>query len=115
MTLTPSSISWLRAATSPLALALTATRGRYRPAPHLRLLNGRLLDLARRRLRGLAVFMPPRHAKSTTCSHYFPSWYLGGWPEHRAIVTTYNASFAASWGRKVRDTLGEFGPLVFGV
>jgi predicted phage terminase large subunit-like protein len=85
------------------------TNGKYAPARHLRLLNRKLIDLASRRLDGLAVYMPPRHAKSTTCSHYFPAWYLGAYPEERVILSAYNAGFAASWGRKVRDVVNRVG------
>ncbi len=98
-----------KAALSPLHLAVAATGGKYQPARHLRLLNRKLIDLAGRRLDALAVYMPPRHAKSTTCSHYFPAWYLGGRPDHRVILAAYTAGFAASWGRKVRDLVGRVG------
>lgn len=45
---------------------------------------------------------------------YFPAWYLGHFPEHRIIYTSYEADFAASWGRKARNVLEEWGGL-FGV
>lgn len=53
------------------------------------------------------VTMPPRHGKSELCSHYFPTWYLGNFPEREVILCSYEADFAASWGRKVRDALTE--------
>lgn len=53
------------------------------------------------------VTMPPRHGKSELCSHYFPTWYLGNYPDREVILCSYEADFAASWGRKVRDALGE--------
>ncbi len=31
------------------------------------------------------------------------------------MLTSYEASFAQSWGRKARDLLEEFGPDIFGV
>lgn len=111
----PYSTDLQRAATSPLALALHATRGKYQPARHLRLLNRKLLDLAGRRLRKLAVFMPPRHGKSQTCSHFFPAWYLGAFPDQHIMLAGYNAGFGATWGRRVRDTIQELGPDVFGI
>src|SRR3954463_14503240 len=94
---------------SPLHLARFVTGGKYQPARHLRLLNRKLIDLAARRLDALAVYMPPRHAKSTTCSQFFPAWYLGARPDHRVLLTGYNSSFAASWGRKVRDVVNRVG------
>jgi predicted phage terminase large subunit-like protein len=103
------------AETGPLQLAWLATRGRLTLPPHLKLLNARLRDLASGRLRRLAVFMPPRHGKSTACSQYFPAWLLGTYPDRRVILTGHTAEFTAGWGRKVRDLLTEWGPRVFGV
>jgi predicted phage terminase large subunit-like protein len=59
--------------------------------------------------------MPPRHGKSEFTSKYFPAWYLGTFSDRRVILTSYEADFAASWGRKVRDILDEAGPEYFGV
>jgi predicted phage terminase large subunit-like protein len=49
--------------------------------------------------------MPPRHGKSELTSKYFPAWWLGNQPDSRVILASYEAKFAASWGRKVRDLL----------
>lgn len=59
--------------------------------------------------------MPPRHGKSTLVSHYFPAWHLGAFPHRRIMLTSYSNSFAASWGRKVRDVLDELGREVFNI
>jgi len=40
-------------------------------------------------------------------SRYFPAWYLSSFPDKRVILTSYEATFAASWGRHVRNTLAE--------
>ncbi len=49
--------------------------------------------------------MPPQHGKSELCSHYLPVWYLGNYPERWVILTSYEADFAAQWGRKTRTLL----------
>ncbi len=59
--------------------------------------------------------MPPRHGKSELTSKYFPAWFLGTFPERRVILTSYEADFASTWGRKVRDILDANGPELFGV
>ncbi len=59
--------------------------------------------------------MPPRHGKSYLTSHFFPAWFLGICPQLRVALTSYEADFAASWGRKARSVLEEFGPTLFGV
>lgn len=61
------------------------------------------------------MFMPPRHGKSELISKYFPAWYLGIFPDKRIILASYEADFAATWGRKARDLLEEHGPSLFGV
>jgi predicted phage terminase large subunit-like protein len=65
-------------------------------------------------IRRLMICMPPRHGKSSYASQYFPSWFLGTFPDKRVILTSYEASFAATWGRKARNLLEEHGGL-FGV
>ncbi len=61
------------------------------------------------------VFMPPRHGKSEFISRYSTAWILGKFPDTRIILASYEADFAASWGRKARDLLEEHGPSLFGV
>lgn len=87
---------------------------RWTPAPHLLLLNEHLLALAARRITRLIVTMPPRYGKSELISQFFPAWYLGRFPHHRVIHTSYDASLSHGWGGKARDTLAEVGGL-FGV
>lgn len=73
------------------------------------------IDLAEKGQRdGLLVSLPPQHGKSELCSKYLPAWYLGTYPDRRVILTSYEADFAASWGRKARDLLEHHGDL-FGV
>lgn len=60
-------------------------------------------------IRRLMVMLPPRHGKSLMCSQYLPSWYLGLYPDRRVILSSYEASFAATWGRKTRNLLDEHG------
>ncbi len=102
-------------ASSPAGLAVIASQGQYALPRHVRLLNQKLLDLAARRITRLLVTAPPRHGKSALLSHYFPAWYLGTHPTHRVMLTSYEADFAASWGRKARDVLAEWGPHLYGV
>lgn len=55
------------------------------------------------------VFCPPRHGKSELCSKYLPAWYLGTYPDRRVMLVSYEATFAASFGRKARDLLEAHG------
>ena len=53
----------------------------------------------------LIINMAPRHGKSELVSHWFPVWFLDTFPQFRVILTSYEADYAASWGRKVRNTI----------
>jgi hypothetical protein len=59
--------------------------------------NGRLL-----------VSMPPRHGKSETISHWSCVWALERNPRDRVLLASYEADFAATWSRKVRDTIKRY-------
>lgn len=59
--------------------------------------------------------MPPRHGKSELISKFFPAWWLGHRPDHRVLLASYEAAFAAGWGAKAREVLREQGRSSFGV
>lgn len=63
----------------------------------------------------LVVEMPPRHGKSELISKYFSAWYLGTNPTHHIILSSYEANFARSWGRKAREVLEATGEEAFNV
>jgi predicted phage terminase large subunit-like protein len=100
---------------APIGLALIASNYQYQIPDHIQLLNEKLMDVAFGDLKRLMVFLPPRHGKSMLVSHYFPAWFLGMFPNKRVILTAYEADFAATWGRRARDILNEYGKSVFGV
>ena len=122
--------SVLLARSNPAGLGLATDRS-FRFPQHLQLINREIVEViargkARRRAieagedvddkpEILLVEAPPRHGKSTLISEYTPPWYLGMFPDDRVILTTYEADFASTWGRKARDTLIEHGPRYFGV
>lgn len=100
---------------SPSAFARYATNGRFALPRHLALLERVLVEVAAGRRKRVLVSVPPRHGKSWLISRYFPAWFLGHFPAKRVILASYEADFAAHWGRDVRDLLTEHGPTVFGV
>lgn len=106
----------LRQTATPALYARTASRGRWKLARHLAYLDRAITDTITGTggIRRLLVMKPPRHGKSELCSHYLPSWYLGTFPNNRVILTSYEADFAAKWGRKARATTEANGHL-FGV
>lgn len=92
---------------SPSRMAMATSDGAWRPYPHLVLLNDHLRQLAERKIKRLLVTMPPQHGKSWTSSKHFPAWYFHRFPDHRIILTSYEADFAASWGGQVRELIEE--------
>lgn len=88
-----------------MALAIVTTNGKAKLPKHLDYLNRKLLEFAApdSGLDRMMVFMPPRHGKSETVSRWFPAWYLLNFPDKRVMLASYEASFAAGWGSKVRD------------
>ena len=57
----------------------------------------------------LIVDQPIRHGKSELCSKFTPAWFLAKYPERRVLLSSYEADFAATWGRKVRDIIDDVG------
>lgn len=99
----------LAATLDPASFAGYASRGSWQRVAHLDHLNSMLVEMVSGGPDRVSVAMPPRHGKSVLCSWYFPAWYLIRHPERRVMLVSYEADFAASWGRRVRDTLIEHG------
>ena len=74
------------------------------------MINWHLREMAAGRLDRLNILAPPRHGKSILISQFFPAWFLLVFPWRRVILCSYEAGFAASWGRKVRDLVIQWGP-----
>lgn len=58
--------------------------------------------------------MIPTH-NSEHVSRLTPPWFLGNWPDRKVMLASYQAGFAATWGRKGRDILEAYGPALYGV
>lgn len=106
--------SLLAASVDPASFAEWTSRGAWKRANHLEALNAKLLEVYGGELDRLSVVMPPRHGKSLLCSTYFAAWWLLRRSQDRVLLVSYEADFAASWGRRVRNLLTEHGE-VFGV
>ena len=75
---------------------------RYRMNWHHRLLCEYLDKLARKEIRRLMVFMPPRHGKSELVSRKFPAFLLGRNPDTSIISCSYSADLASRMNRDVQ-------------
>ena len=107
--LNPVDTSTEKSEETPAQFAERLSDGVWFSAPHLELLSDVLMSAADNTgSRRSIVAMPPRHGKSELVSHWFPVWYLDRYPEREIILASYEASFAAEWGRKVRNSVNEF-------
>lgn len=104
------------AATSPAGLAVATSNGRWLLAPHLDLIDSLIVEaVAGRAPSRLIIEVPPRHGKSELISRHTPAWFLGCFPHKRVLLATYEADFAAQWGRRNRDLLEEHGAGLYGI
>lgn len=69
---------------------------------HHRNLAEALDKMARREIKRLMVFMPPRHGKSELVSRRFPAFILGKNPNASIIATSYSGGLASSMNRDVQ-------------
>lgn len=70
--------------------------------PHLSYLSHYLNRVSKREIRRMMMFMPPRHAKSTTTSIYYPTYELERDPNERIVVATYGSTLAMKFSRRTR-------------
>ena len=99
----------------PALWAMYASGGTWIPAPHLLYLAGLLLQLVAGAILRLCVSIPPQHGKSELISVYFPTWFLGRFPEARVLQCSYGQELTVEWTGRGRDMIAEHGPAVFGV
>lgn len=60
----------------------------------------------------LLLFAPPGSAKSEYISKLLPLWYLAGHPSHSILAATHSVEFAQRWGRRCRNDILEYGPVL---
>lgn len=73
--------------------------------PHIRLIGEHLDAVTRGEIDRLAIFMPPRHAKTETVTIRYPVHRLERDPSTRALVTGYNQQVARKFSRKTRNII----------
>lgn len=53
----------------------------------------------------MIINAPPGGGKSQAISRWLPIWYLNQQPQHLCILTSFEATYAAKWGRGARDEI----------
>lgn len=95
---------------SPGLAACSLSGGKWLMPAHLARIDAVVTDcLEGHGPRILIVETPPRHGKSEYFSKWLPFWFLCMNPDKRVALTSYEAHFARSWGRKVRQLMREHG------
>lgn len=79
------------------------TDGKYKIYPHIDYLDKAIGQAIAKGGARLIISVPPRHGKSWLISRYTPAWFLTLYPEKNVILSSYEAGFAASWGRQARN------------
>lgn len=93
-------------ATFAASLANSVRMYKFQMAPHIKYIGERIAAFANGEVKdkiGLLISTPPRHSKSETCSFWTPLWLFHRNPRMRVLLASYEATFAETWGRRVRD------------
>jgi predicted phage terminase large subunit-like protein len=95
---------------SPAAFATGLSHELWQPYPHLEFTSNAIVDMVEHDDTDLLVIdQPVRHGKTELCSRWTPAWYLARHPDRRVLLASYEADFAATHGRRVREILLEHG------
>lgn len=95
-------------APTPVDMALTNPKYQWMDTPHLHYLGDEIANVVDGNSAAI-VTMPPRHAKSHTCSVWTPFWFLASRPEDQVLLISYGLDFARKWGVKVRGLVETYG------
>lgn len=79
----------------------------YQLAPHLRILQAKLMGIEAGLSKRDQTFMPPQHGKTRTASELFAAWYLGRHPDKNIIFATYAQDLADTRGAVIRALIQD--------
>lgn len=77
----------------------------FEPPAHVKLVCRLLQSMEEDKVDRAMVFMPPRAAKTTLCSHLFPSWLIGRNPKVKIMSVAHTERYAKKIGGNVRKYL----------
>lgn len=92
---------------SPALMAARLNRGHYKRYRHIDFIDSAITPAIINGGARFIVSVPPRHGKSWLISRYTPAWFLSLFPERNVILASYEANFAAGWGRQARNFIQE--------
>jgi len=94
---------------SPDRVGEHLNHGKFVRYPHIQFMGKRIAQTVAQKHARMVISMPPRHGKSWLISAWTPVWFLSHFPDRNVILTSYEADFAATWGRYVRNLIAEYG------
>lgn len=77
----------------------------FLPPKHVRVVCRLLQSMEEDKVDRAMVFMPPRAAKTTLCTHLFPSWLMGRTPTSKIMSVAHTERYAKKIGGRVRNYL----------
>lgn len=77
----------------------------FEPPKHVKLVCKLLQSMEEDKVDRAMVFMPPRAAKTTLCSHLFPAWLIGREPKVKIMSVAHTERYAKKIGGNVRKYL----------
>jgi len=97
---------------SPARMAVKLTDGEYKRFNYIKVLDDILQKAIVKGGARIVVSLPPRHGKSNLISLHTPTWFLSTplsiYPKAKQVIlASYEASFAALWGRQVRNQINN--------
>jgi predicted phage terminase large subunit-like protein len=94
----------------PATFAAHHSGGEWEAYNHLKVTAQAVVEMVEDDLYDLTIIdQPVRHGKSELCSKWTPAWFLSKFPTKRVLLSSYEADFASTWGRKVRNIIEEIG------
>ena len=96
----------------PHTFASVMSDGLWKPYDYLVMISHILASVIARGNGRVLISLPPRHGKSWFISMWLPVWFLSMWPDRRVLLSTYEANFAATWGRRARNIVKDKGDRV---
>ncbi len=94
---------------SPAKLGATELPELWANPKHLQVLNKELMAVYAGKTERLGAHMPPQHGKTWLSSWMFPAWCLLNNPNLRIVLGMHTDTYAATYGRRVGETVNRFG------
>lgn len=95
---------------SPADFAVEYSRGSWEPYKHAVYMSDAIVDMIEHDTCDLLIIeVTVRHGKTELCSRWTPAWFECKYPDRRTLLASYEADFAATHGRRVREIVNEVG------